>query len=139
MHKLATRKDMTYSVDWLTEVVRRVSDAHRTNKGLETVNMRTPMRSEKVCALCYIAVMIRSAYILPPIYVQWKKHETRYTDREWNHDEIAAFEDGISQFGAELRSVRDEIGTRSMPDVVRFYGKWKKQVLFFLLPLYDLN
>ncbi|KLO07425.1 hypothetical protein SCHPADRAFT_945298 [Schizopora paradoxa] len=102
MLKLATRKDMTYSVDWLTEVIRRVSDAHKHGRGLETVNMRSSMRLEK-----------------------WKKHDTRYTDREWNHDEIAAFEDGISQFGAELRSVRDEVGTRTMPEVVRFYGKWK--------------
>ena len=58
--------------------------------------------------------------------LQWKKHETRYTDREWNDEEVAAFVDGIMQFGAELRSVRDEVGTRSMPEVVRFYGKWKK-------------
>ncbi len=48
MHKLATRKDMTYSVDWLTEVVRRVSDAQKNRRSLETVNMRTPMRLEKV-------------------------------------------------------------------------------------------
>ena len=27
---------------------------------------------------------------------------------------------------AELRAVREEIGTRTMPEVVRFYGHWKK-------------
>ncbi len=28
--------------------------------------------------------------------------------------------------GAELRPVREEVGTRSMYEVVRFYGHWKK-------------
>ena len=28
--------------------------------------------------------------------------------------------------GAELRAVREEVGTRPMPEVVRFYGHWKK-------------
>jgi hypothetical protein len=60
---------------------------------------------------------------------QWKKHETRYTDLPWNDAQIAAFEAGIAQYGAELRSVREEVGTRSMPEVVRFYGKWKKYVI----------
>lgn len=50
MLKLATRKDMTYSVDWLTEVVRRVSYAHKHERDLETVNMRSSMRLEKVTA-----------------------------------------------------------------------------------------
>ena len=44
---------------------------------------------------------------------------------------MAAFEDGIAQFGAELRSVRDEVGTRSMPEVVRFYGLWKEYVYIY--------
>lgn len=57
---------------------------------------------------------------------QWKKHETSYTDKEWTRDEIAAFEDAIHTHGAELRAVRDEVATRSMPEVVRFYAHWKK-------------
>lgn len=64
--------------------------------------------------------------ILTPLELQWKKQETRYSDKEWNDEEVAAFEDGIAQFGAELRAVREEVGTRPMPEVVRFYGKWKK-------------
>jgi hypothetical protein len=39
---------------------------------------------------------------------------------------MAAFEDGILIHGAELRAIRDEIGTRTMPEVVRYYGHWKK-------------
>ena len=58
--------------------------------------------------------------------LQWKKQDTNFIDREWARDEIAAFEDGILTHGAELRTVREEIGTRSMPEVVRFYGHWKK-------------
>lgn len=57
---------------------------------------------------------------------QWKKHEHPYTDREWTRDEINAFEDAILTHGAELRAVREEVATRSMPEVVRFYGLWKK-------------
>lgn len=57
---------------------------------------------------------------------KWKRGETRYVDKDWNPDEIAAFEDGILLHGAELRAVRDEVGTRTMPEVVRFYGHWKK-------------
>ncbi|KAH8110725.1 hypothetical protein DFH11DRAFT_1618256 [Phellopilus nigrolimitatus] len=102
MQRQVVRKDQIQAVDWLTEIVRRASQARLNGRPLESVSMKTPMRSEK-----------------------WKRQETRYTDREWNDEEVAAFEDGIAQFGAELRSVRDEVGTRSMPQVVRFYGKWK--------------
>jgi hypothetical protein len=49
-----------------------------------------------------------------------------YTDKGWTDAEIAAFEDGILQFGAELRMVHEELHTRTMPEVVRFYGHWKK-------------
>ena len=35
--------------------------------------------------------------------------------------------------GAELRPVREEVGTRSMPEVVRFYGHWKKYRIFLTL------
>ena len=51
-----------------------------------------------------------------------------YTDREWIREEVVAFEDAIIQHGAELRLVRDEIGTRTIYEVVRFYGHWKKYV-----------
>ncbi|EGO22633.1 hypothetical protein SERLADRAFT_451461 [Serpula lacrymans var. lacrymans S7.9] len=99
---LTRRRELLSSVDWLTEVIRRFSQAYSANRGWSTVDMSSPMRSEK-----------------------WKKSETRYTDREWTAEEVAAFEDGILTNGAELRAVREEIGTRPMPEVVRFYGHWK--------------
>jgi hypothetical protein len=47
-------------------------------------------------------------------------------DKDWAEDERVAFEDAIHMHGAELRAVRDEVGMRSMPEVVRYYGHWKK-------------
>ncbi|PCH36401.1 hypothetical protein WOLCODRAFT_81894 [Wolfiporia cocos MD-104 SS10] len=94
------------STDWLTEATRRYTDAWRAKKDFGAVSMKNPLRLEK-----------------------WKKSETRYTDREWSVQEIAAFEDAIARHGAELRPVRDEVGTRSMPEVVRFYGLWKASKL----------
>ncbi|KAF5373286.1 hypothetical protein D9615_007375 [Tricholomella constricta] len=121
----ACKRDLTNdvklqsSVDWLTEVIRRFSEAALAAKPLTSVNMRFPMRLEKVC--------LNAAMIDPHFeaMVKWKKYETAYTDREWTRDEIAAFEDAIISHGAELRAVREEVATRSMPEVVRFYGLWK--------------
>jgi hypothetical protein len=59
---------------------------------------------------------------------QWKTTETRFADREWDDDEMAAFEDAVLAHGAELRTVRDEVGTRTIYEVVRYYGHWKKYV-----------
>jgi hypothetical protein len=41
---------------------------------------------------------------------------------------MAAFEDAVLTHGAELRTVRDEVGTRTIYDVVRYYGHWKKYI-----------
>ena len=57
---------------------------------------------------------------------QWKKYDTPYTDKEWTREEVVAFEDAIHQHGAELRAVRDEVASRSIYAVVRFYGLWKR-------------
>ncbi|KAL1941284.1 hypothetical protein VTO73DRAFT_7496 [Trametes versicolor] len=105
--QLLTRNDkLKCSVDWLTEVTFRLTDAWIKKREWSTVSMRSPMRIQK-----------------------WKKSETRYTDKEWSAEEVAAFEDAIQVHGAELRAVRDEVGTRSMPEVVRFYGHWKNSKL----------
>ncbi|KAI0364362.1 hypothetical protein BV20DRAFT_1125672 [Pilatotrama ljubarskyi] len=105
--QLLTRNDkLKCSVDWLTEVTFRLTEAWLNKRDFATVSMRSPMRLQK-----------------------WKKTETRYTDKEWTAEEIAAFEDAIQVHGAELRAVRDEVGTRSMPEVVRFYGHWKNSKL----------
>ncbi|KAG2075540.1 hypothetical protein BDR04DRAFT_1091037 [Suillus decipiens] len=104
---LSRNQEKLHSVDWLTEALRRFSQAHLLNRGWSTVDMSViPTRPEK-----------------------WKKGETRHTDREWTTDEVTAFEEGIFHYGAELRAVHDEIGTRSMAEVVRFYGHWKNSRL----------
>ncbi|KAF9224072.1 hypothetical protein BS17DRAFT_780421 [Gyrodon lividus] len=103
---LTRKSEELHGVDWLTEAIRRFSQAYLINRGWSTVDMSVPARAEK-----------------------WKKGETRYTDREWTAEEVAAFEDGILVHGAELRAVRDEVGTRTMPEVVRFYGHWKNSKL----------
>ncbi|KIJ65499.1 hypothetical protein HYDPIDRAFT_39434 [Hydnomerulius pinastri MD-312] len=103
---LTRKSEDLHGVDWLTEAIRRFSQAYLMNRGWSTVDMSIPTRAEK-----------------------WKKGETRYTDREWGPEEVAAFEDGILVHGAELRAVRDEVGTRSMPEVVRFYCHWKNSKL----------
>jgi hypothetical protein len=81
------------------------------------------MRLEKV------SVLHPAQYSLINYCKQWKKQETRYTDRPWSAEEIAVFEETIlaqKRHGAELRAVMDRLVTRSMPGIVRFYGHWKK-------------
>ncbi|KAG6900023.1 hypothetical protein C0993_004080 [Termitomyces sp. T159_Od127] len=90
------------SVDWLTEVIRRFSEAALAAKPLTSVNMKSPLRLEK-----------------------WKKYETLYTDREWTEDEADAFDTAIRIHGAELRAVQEQIPSRKMPELVRYFGLWK--------------
>ncbi len=59
-------------------------------------------------------------------FTQWTKQEAPFRDEEWTREEIITFEDAIMHHNAELRAVRDEVVTRTMPEVVRFYGHWKK-------------
>ncbi|TDL26726.1 hypothetical protein BD410DRAFT_783841 [Rickenella mellea] len=105
---MAQRKDLLWNVEWLTEAIRRMSQAYADNNGdFSSVNMQSVWRLEPF-----------QEGKRAPISV-------RYMDIEWRDDEISAFEDGIAQFGAELRSVKWEIPSRTLPEVVRFYGKWK--------------
>ncbi|KAJ3523263.1 hypothetical protein NMY22_g11517 [Coprinellus aureogranulatus] len=94
------------SVDWLTEVIRRYSDAALAARPFTTVNMKHLARLEK-----------------------WKKYETPIFDKPFSHEEVVAFEDAIALHGPELRAVRDEVTNRSMPEIVRFYGHWKNSKL----------
>ena len=91
--------------------------------------MSNVFRYEKVQSLYPFAFVITTH--LDYTWLQWKSTETRYADREWDDDEKAAFEDAVLTHGAELRTVRDEVGTRTIYEVVRYYGHWKKHV--FLL------
>ncbi|KAJ7180838.1 hypothetical protein C8R46DRAFT_594216 [Mycena filopes] len=100
--RLSSDKKLRTSVDWLTEVIHRFSVAALAGRPLSSVNMKSSVRTEK-----------------------WKRFESRYTDKEWSIEEIAAFEDGIAAHGPELRAIRDEVVTRTIYEVVRFYGHWK--------------
>ncbi|KAG6829064.1 hypothetical protein H0H92_005838 [Tricholoma furcatifolium] len=99
---LTSDPELQSSVDWLTEVIRRFSEAALAAKPLTSVDMKSPMRSQK-----------------------WKKYDTLYTDRPWTDEEVDAFEMALDKHGAELRSVRDSLPSRTMPEIVRFYGLWK--------------
>lgn len=103
---LTNDPEMLSSVDWLTEVVRRFSDAALTGQPFPSVNMKTLSRLEK-----------------------WKKTETPVFDKPFSREEIVAFEDAVACHGPELRAVRDEVPNRSMPEIVRFYGHWKSAKL----------
>ncbi|KAJ3565703.1 hypothetical protein NP233_g7465 [Leucocoprinus birnbaumii] len=99
---LTNDKKLQTSVDWLTEVIRRFSEAALAARPFTAVSMKNNIRVDK-----------------------WTKEETPYRDEGWTRDEIIAFEDAIMHHNAELRAVRDEVVTRTMPEVVRFYGHWK--------------
>lgn len=96
--------------------------------------MSVPTRAEKVTIIHSLALSYLDQTLPRFLPLQWKKGETRYIDREWTAEEVAAFEDGILHHGPELRAVRDEVGTRTVPEVVRFYGRWKKYVSKFAVP-----
>jgi hypothetical protein len=116
--RLTNDKKLRVSVDWLTEAIHRFSVAALAAKPMSSVSMKNPMRTWKVLLL--------QQPVTPSHYQsQWKRHETRYTDKEWSVEEIAAFEDAIAAHGPELRAVRDEVVARSIYEVVRFYGHWK--------------
>ncbi|KZV70846.1 hypothetical protein PENSPDRAFT_685129 [Peniophora sp. CONT] len=104
--KLAASDKLRSHVDWLTEVTFRLSEKYLAKQPMKDASMKNVYRLRK-----------------------WKKDATRYIDREWTEQERVAFEDGIAQNGPELRSVRDEVGTRDIFEVVRFYGHWKNEHL----------
>lgn len=105
-NSLTRNEKLKYNVDWLSEVIKRFSDAWASGRDFLTVNMKSPHRLRK-----------------------WAKRETSYSDKGWTDAEIAAFEDGIMQHGAELRLVQEELPSRTMPEIVRFYGHWKNAKL----------
>jgi hypothetical protein len=94
--------------------------------------MSDVFRCEKVRGRLHFFPLVALSHFGVTLY-QWKTTETRYADREWDDDEMAAFEDAVLNHGAELRTVRDEVGTRTIYEVVRYYGHWKKYDAIFSL------
>ncbi len=45
---------------------------------------------------------------------------------EFNKEEVKRFEEGVSKYGSEMRSVRLHVRTQKHADIVRFYYMWKK-------------
>ncbi|EIN03844.1 hypothetical protein PUNSTDRAFT_77480 [Punctularia strigosozonata HHB-11173 SS5] len=100
---MTMRLERLHQVAWLTEAIRRLSEAWMIDpRKMSAVDMRNPVRVEK-----------------------WKKTETRCVDKDFSIKECAAFEEAMKKHGAELRAVRDEVRTRTMPEIVRYYGVWK--------------
>jgi hypothetical protein len=128
--RLSNKQSLRSNVDWLTEVIRRFSEAYTLGADFSTVSMSNVYRFEKVCNtfLYVILTHFNSSWS----WYQWKSTETRYADREWDDDEKAAFEDAVLTHGAELRTVRDEVGTRTIYEVVRYYGHWKKYIYIYV-------
>ncbi|CAG7847903.1 Lid2 complex component snt2 Short=Lid2C component snt2 [Serendipita indica DSM 11827] len=104
---LTARSDLQCDIDWLEEVVRRFTDAWLNKQSVYSVNMRKPM-------------VIRA-------FKDGK--ETRYRDREWSEVEEAIFDESVRKHHSELRHVRADIKTRTMPEVVRHFGHWKARQL----------
>jgi hypothetical protein len=58
---------------------------------------------------------------------KWEAEETRFYDKDWNDEEIKLLETGLEKYGgAELFLIKQMIKTRTVPECVRFFGKWKK-------------
>ncbi|CAE6467003.1 unnamed protein product [Rhizoctonia solani] len=60
---------------------------------------------------------------------KWQAKDTRFWDKDWTQDEVEQFENGIKQHGPEMRAIKEGIKTRSIYEVVRFYGHWKNDRL----------
>jgi hypothetical protein len=124
--QLGATDEQRSHVDWLTEVIKRLSDAFNASNSFTTVNMKTVARTEKV----FVSIWPTTPDTYSS-YFQWKTFETRYQDKPWTEDEKGVFEDAILANGPELRSIREEVGTgkRSQAEVVRYYAHWKNSKL----------
>lgn len=60
---LSRRKENLHSVDWLTEAIRRFSQAYLMNRGWSTVDMSVPTRIEKVAFRSKIVLVFLAAKI----------------------------------------------------------------------------
>lgn len=116
---LPVRTEQKHNVDFLMEATKLLSTAWSKGEDMSTVKMK-PNRQEKVRTITLPRCSPHDTLL------QWKKNETRWIDRDWSSEESAVFEDAIQQHGAELRLIREEIGTRSIYEVVRYYGHWKR-------------
>ena len=52
--RLTAKQALRSNVDWLTEVIRRYSEAHALGLDFSTVSMSNVFRKEKVCGHVYV-------------------------------------------------------------------------------------
>ncbi|KAH7098247.1 hypothetical protein BKA62DRAFT_713863 [Auriculariales sp. MPI-PUGE-AT-0066] len=100
------RKDMLHNVDYLTEVIARLSQAYLAKQSMSSVSLKNPVSNRK-----------------------WDKSPRRYIDREWNDEEARAFNAAAQDARGDLRSVREEIPSRAMAEIVRYFVRWKNAQL----------
>ncbi|KAF8315379.1 hypothetical protein DL93DRAFT_2227431 [Clavulina sp. PMI_390] len=104
-NKLWHKPEQRHLVDFLEEAVRRFSTSLPSE--YPNVRMKGVTRSRK-----------------------WSTQETRYFDREWTDEEARAFDNSIKiHGGAEMRAIQKDVKTRSIGEIVRFYGRWKNDQL----------
>ena len=129
MRGLTDDAELRHNVDWLTEVIRRFSDAAIVARSFTSVNMKSPKSTVKVdfrVELDRLVLILVLKWVKDDKGLYTTVEKASYIDEPWTRDEVVAFEDAIQLHGAELRAVRDEVVSRSMPEVVRFYGHWKR-------------
>ncbi|PVG02078.1 hypothetical protein CPB86DRAFT_780999 [Serendipita vermifera] len=104
---LTPRMDLQQNVDWIEEVIRRFSEAWVNKQSFYSVNMRKPLCVRK-----------------------WKDgKEQRYRDKDWSEIEEQIFDESVRKHHSELRHVRSDLKTRTMPEIVRHFGHWKTEQL----------
>lgn len=107
-------------MDFLEEAVRRFSATFPAE--FANVRMKGVTRPRKVSCYCLLDCPLID---IEP--AQWSDQESRYYDREWTEEEAKTFDQSIRHHGgAEMRLIQKDVKTRSVFEVVRYYGRWKK-------------
>ncbi|KAF9512676.1 hypothetical protein BS47DRAFT_1393978 [Hydnum rufescens UP504] len=105
-HRLWHKPEQKYLVDFIDESVRRFSVACGPDE-IAQVRMKGVMRPRR-----------------------WQAQESRYFDREWSEEEARLFEHAIQAYGgAEVRAIQKDVKSRTIPEIVRYYGRWKNEQL----------
>ena len=75
-----------------------------------------------------LKLLIDNNYDAEAALRQLKKVDRRKDlhEPELTREELRKFEDGVSKYGSEIRTIRQHVKTLSHADAVRFYYMWKK-------------
>lgn len=109
----------------MEEAVRRLSLAYTSKEPFSSVKIKNSKRTRRVCLIT--GYIIAFTKLTTTLIWQWQRMDSRFYDKEWTEEEVKLFEKGLEyHHGAELGLIKGEIKTRSVPEIVRFYGHWKK-------------